>query len=87
LACRSRRPERDDDLAGQVGVLAHEPAHVGAEDRDGAHVVEGVDGGRAALVVEHRQLAEDVARPELREGDRAAVGVLADGAGVPADMT
>ena len=41
-------------------------------------VVDRLDGGRAALVVEHRQLAEDVARAERRERDLAPVGVLAD---------
>ena len=40
--------------------------------------VERLDRRRAALVVEHRQLAEDVAGAEVRERDRAAVGVLAD---------
>ena len=38
----------------------------------------------ALLVVEHRQLAEDVAGPEVGERDRAAVDVLADRAGVAA---
>ena len=46
-------------------------------------VVGRLDGRRAALVVEHRQLAEDVSRPERGERDLAAVRVLADGARVP----
>ncbi len=33
--------------------------------------------GRAEVAVEHRQLAEDLARAERGEGDRAPVGVLA----------
>src|SRR5205085_1516547 len=37
---------------------------------------------RTVLVLEHRQLAEDVARTEVRERDRATVGMLADGARV-----
>ena len=53
-----------------------------AEDRDRLDVVERLDRGRAPLVVEHRQLAEDVAGAEVRQRDRAAVGVLADRAGV-----
>jgi hypothetical protein len=50
---------------------------VPGQDRDCAHVVDCLDGGRAHLAVEHRQLAEDLARPEVRERDRAPVGVLA----------
>ena len=38
-------------------------------------------GGRAALVLEQRELAEDVARAERRERDRAPAGVLAHRAG------
>src|SRR5262249_36196593 len=40
-------------------------------------VLERLDAGRADLAVEHRQLAEDVARAECREGYRPAVGMLA----------
>ena len=36
-------------------------------------VLDRLDRRRARLPVEHRQLAEDVARPEVRERDRAAV--------------
>ena len=64
------------------GCSRMQPAHVGAEDRDRLDVVERLDRGRAPLVVEHRQLAEDVAGAEVGERDRAAVGVLADRAGV-----
>ena len=39
-------------------------------------------GGRAALVLEHRELAEDVAGAERRERDRAPVAVRADRARV-----
>ena len=74
--------ERDDELDRDVGVLAQQAAHVGAQDGDRVHVVERLDRGRAQLVVEHRQLAEDVARAEVRERDDAPVGVLAHGAGV-----
>src|SRR4051812_37760186 len=70
--------ERDLELDGDVAVLAHEPAHVRAEDGDGVDGVDGLDRGRPAFVVEHGQLAEDVARPEGGQGDRATVGMLAD---------
>src|SRR4051812_6496595 len=75
-------PERGDELDGDLGVLAHQPAHVGAEDGERFDAVDRLDGRRAAFVVEHRQLAEDVAGAEGRQGDRAAVRVLADGARV-----
>src|SRR3712207_729233 len=77
-----RSAERDDELHRDVGVLAHEPPHVRAEDRQRVQRVEGLHGRRPALVVEHRELAEDVAGPEPRERDGPAVGVLAQGAGV-----
>src|SRR5256885_6090379 len=46
--------------------------------------VDGLDRGRAALVVEHRQLTEEVARTEGGQRDRPPVGMLADGARVAA---
>ena len=57
------------------------------QDGDGLHVVERLDRGRAQLVVEHRQLAEDVAGPEVRERDDAPVGVLADARAWPERTT
>src|SRR6185312_14401139 len=54
----------------------------GAEQRDRLDRVERLDRRRALLVLEHRQLAEDVARAEVRERDRAAVHVIADRARV-----
>src|SRR3712207_7697603 len=54
-----RSAERDDELHRDVGVLAHEPPHVRAEDRQRVQRVEGLHGRRPALVVEHRELAED----------------------------
>ena len=53
-------------------------------DRDRLDVVERLDRRRSALVVEHRELAEDVAGAEVGERDRAAVGVLAHRARVAA---
>src|SRR4051795_934664 len=67
----------DDELVGDVRVAAEQASHVAAEDRDGLELVRGLDGGRAALVVEHRELTEDVAGAEAREGQGAPVGVLA----------
>src|SRR4051794_13056942 len=74
--------QRGDELDRDLGVLAHQPAHVGPEDGERLHGVDGLDGRRAPLVVEHRQLAEDVARAEGGEGDRPPVGMLADRARV-----
>src|SRR3954452_18715878 len=75
--------QRGDELDGDLVVVAHQAAHVGAEDREGLERVDGLDRGRAALVVEHRQLAEEVARAERRQRDRAAVWMLADRPRVP----
>src|SRR5262249_37181344 len=66
-----------------VWVLAEQPPHVAAEDRDHLGPLDRLHRRRAALVIEHRQLAEDVAQTELRERDRAAVLVLADRAHMP----
>ena len=76
-------PERDHELDGDLGVARAADVRIAepgiAMVRE---LVERLDGGRAALVVEHRELAEDVARAEARERDHATVGVLADRAGV-----
>ena len=83
LVGRPQAPaERDHELDRDLGVARQQRAHVDARDAEHVERVDRLDGGRAALVVEHRQLAEDVARAERGEGDLAAVGVLADGAGV-----
>src|SRR5918994_712352 len=74
--------ERHRELDGDLRVLVHQPPHVLPADGEHLQVVRGLDGGRAQLVVEHGELPEDVARPERREDDLAAVGVLAQGAGV-----
>ena len=80
LVSRKRRPSDASELDRDLRVLAQQAAHVAAEDRDRLGVVERLDRRRAPLVVEHRQLAEDVAGTEVGERDRAAVGVLAHGA-------
>src|SRR5919107_845593 len=77
-------PECDDELDGDVGVLAQEAAHVRARDGDRVDRVERLDCRRAPFGVEHGQLAEDVARAEVRERDRAPVDVLAHRARVAA---
>ena len=83
-----RRPqaaaERDDELRGDLRVLAQQAAHVRAADREGLDLVERLDGCRSPLVVEHGKLAEDVTGTEVRERDDAAVGIRADGAGMTA---
>src|SRR5215218_1293436 len=76
--------ERDDELDGDVRVLAQEAAHVRARDGDRVDRVERLDRRRASFGVEHGQLAEDVARAEVRERDRAPVDVLAHRARVAA---
>ena len=83
LVRRAQPPsERDDELRGDVRVLAQQAPHVRPADRERLHLVERLDGRRSPLVVEHGKLAEDVTRTEVREGDRAAVGIRADGAGM-----
>ena len=59
------------------GMAGEQRPHVAGRQRQQLAVGERLDAGRADLAVEHRQLAEDVARAEGGEGDRAAVGVLA----------
>ena len=73
--------EGDHQARGDAGVLAHQPAHVGAEHGHGGGRLDCLDGGGATLVLEHRELAEDVAGAEGGERDDAPVGVLAHGAG------
>src|SRR5215207_9844650 len=76
--------ERDHQLDRDIGVAGHERAHVGPKDRERVEVVGRLHRCRAALGVEHRQLAEDVARAERRQRDLATVRVLAQRAGVAA---
>ncbi len=73
--------EGDHQARGDAGVLVHQPAHVGAEHGHDGGRLDSLDGGRAALVLEHGELAEDVAGTEGGERDDAPVGVLAHGAG------
>ena len=80
LVARRRRPSADDELHRDLRVSRISRRMSGAEDRERLDLVDRLDRGRAALVVEHRQLAEDVARPEGGQRDLAPVGVLADGA-------
>ncbi len=74
--------EGDHQARGDFGVLAHQPAHVGPEHAHDARRLDRFDRGRAELVLEHRELAEDVAGPERGERDRAPVAVAAHGARV-----
>src|ERR671914_374836 len=72
--------------AGQLGEvgLGGDDGHVALAGALGARLVDELreDGGGAALVVEHRQLAEDVSGTERGERDLAAVRVLAQRAGM-----
>ena len=72
--------QRDHELRRQLGVLLEQPAHVGSQHGDGLHAIAGLHRGRAALVVEHGQLAKDVPGAKRGERDRAPVGVCAEGA-------
>ena len=69
--------------SGDLGVLDHQPAHVGAQHRHHGGRLDHFDRRGAALVLEHRELPEDVAPTEGRERDDAPVRVLAHGAGPP----
>ncbi len=69
--------ERTEQLDRDVGMLAQQPAHVASQYRHRLGLLERLDGGGTALVIEDRQLAEDVARPQGGQGDRASTGVLA----------
>ncbi len=75
--------ERDHHARGDLRVLVQQPAHVRAEHAHDARRLDRLDGGGAALVLEHRQLAEDVSGPERRERDRAPVAVAAHRARLP----
>ena len=73
--------ERDHHARRDIGVFAEQPAHVRAEHRHDARGLDRFNGCRASLVLEQRQLAEDVTRPKSRQRDRAAVAMGADRAG------
>src|SRR5205807_5400072 len=70
--------QRDHEARGDLGVLAEQPAHVWTEHAHDARRLDRFNRGRAALVLEQRQLAEDVASAEARERERAPVAVRAD---------
>lgn len=81
--------ESDDQLHGDIGVLTQQAAHVRAENRDDLRRLDGLDRRRASLVVEHRQLSEDVARPEVGQRDRPPIAIAPEGAQLtrPHDVT
>ena len=58
-----------DGVATGAEALPQQPAHVAAENRDRLRGLDSLDGRGAALVVEHRQLAEDLSRAEGGERD------------------
>src|SRR5205823_14504472 len=69
--------QRDHQARGDLGVPAEQPPHVWTQQATHAQRLDRFDRRRALLVLEQRQLAEDVARPEPRQGDPAPVAVRA----------
>ena len=85
LVARSRRAERRRRASTAISACSRISRRMSAPRiASASSVVDRLDGRRAALVVEHRQLAEDVAGAERGERDLAPVGVLADRARVAA---
>ena len=82
-------PERDHQPHRDLVMFGHQAPHVWPEHSDDARRLDRFDRRRAKLVLEHRELAEDVSGPERRERDRAPVRVGADRAGLaePDDVT
>ena len=74
--------EGDHQTRGDPGVFAHQTAHIGPEHPDYVRHLGRLHRGRPALVLEHRELAEDVTRAERRERDRASIRVRADRTGL-----
>src|SRR5262249_25360931 len=68
-------PEGDHQARRYLSVFGHQPAHVRTEHGHPGRRLDRLHGGRAALVLEQRELAEDVARAEPRQRDRAPVAV------------
>ncbi len=64
-------------------MLFHQPPHVGPEHADDADRLDRLDGGGAALVLEHGELAEDVSRAERGERDRTPVAMGTNGPRTP----
>ena len=62
-------------------MLAEQPAHVRAQQAAHAQRLDRFDRRRAPLVLEQRQLAEDVAGAKARQRDGAAVAIGAHRAG------
>ena len=59
-------------------MFVHQPAHVRSEHAKHARALDRFNRRRAPLILEQRQLPENVARAEGRERDRAPVAVAAD---------
>ena len=78
FASRRRRVSATTSFSAISGCSRIRRAHVHRGQGQQLGVLGGLDAGGAALAVEHRELAEDRARPEGRQRDRPAVGVLAD---------
>jgi hypothetical protein len=69
--------EAGEQLQRDVGIAGDQPLDVGGEERHGGRGLDRLGGGGARLPAEHRQLAEEHARAQLREGHHAPVLVLA----------
>ena len=70
LVSRRRRPSATTSLTAISGCSRSRRRMSAPRIAIASSCVERLDGRRAPLVVEHRQLAEDVARAEVRERDR-----------------
>ncbi len=73
--------ERDQQAHRDLGVLSHQAAHVRTQHGQHACRLQRLHRGRATLVLEQRQLPEDVARAERRQSDRAPVAMIVHRAG------
>ena len=77
LAARSRAASSPSSLTAISGRAASSRRTSAGEQGDRRRVLERLDRRRARLAAPHRQLAEDVAAPQLGERDRAPVAVVA----------
>ena len=69
--------KRTDQLQRDLGIAAEQAADVAGGQRQQGAVGDRLGRSGAFVAVEHRQLAEDLPRPERRQRDRPPVGVFA----------
>ena len=77
LAARRRRTRPATSFSAISGLRDEQVADVVGGQRQQGAVGDRLGRGGAAVAVEHRQLAEDLPRPERRQRDRPAVGMFA----------